>query len=33
MASLARAILEEHLARGELGPGHEIGLRVDQTLG
>jgi aconitate hydratase len=32
MASLARAILEEHLERGELTPGHEIALRVDQTL-
>src|SRR5918992_85832 len=32
MASLARAILEEHLVRGELVPGTEIGLRVDQTL-
>ncbi|HUK93974.1 MAG TPA: aconitate hydratase [Gaiellaceae bacterium] len=32
MASLARAILEEHLERGELVPGQEIGLRVDQTL-
>jgi predicted aconitate hydratase len=32
MASLARTILEEHLVRGELNPGEEIGLRVDQTL-
>jgi aconitate hydratase len=32
MASLARAILEDHLVRGELVPGTEIGLRVDQTL-
>ena len=32
MASLARAILEEHLVRGELTPGTEIGVRVDQTL-
>jgi aconitate hydratase len=32
MASLARSILEEHLVRGELTPGSEIGLRVDQTL-
>ena len=32
MASLARAILEEHLERGELIPGREIALRVDQTL-
>jgi aconitate hydratase len=32
MASLARAILEEHLERGELVPGQEIALRVDQTL-
>jgi aconitate hydratase len=32
MASLARAILEEHLERGELDPGREIALRVDQTL-
>ena len=32
MASLARAILEEHLERGELSPGREIALRVDQTL-
>ena len=32
MASLARTILEEHLERGELVPGTEIGLRVDQTL-
>jgi aconitase A len=32
VASLARTILEEHLVRGELVPGTEIGLRVDQTL-
>ncbi|MBA2535884.1 MAG: aconitate hydratase [Actinobacteria bacterium] len=32
LASLARTILEEHLARGELTPGTEIALRVDQTL-
>jgi aconitate hydratase len=32
VASLARAILEEHLARGELVPGQEIALNVDQTL-
>jgi aconitate hydratase len=32
MASLARAILEEHLVRGDLVPGTEIGLRVDQAL-
>ena len=32
MASLARAILEEHLVRGELSPGEEIALKVDQTL-
>ena len=32
MASLARTILEEHLERGELTPGTEIALRVDQTL-
>jgi aconitate hydratase len=32
MASLARTILEEHLVRGELRPGTEIALRVDQTL-
>src|ERR671914_1628725 len=32
MASLARTILDEHLVRGELVPGTEIGLRVDQTL-
>jgi aconitate hydratase len=30
--SLAATILEEHLERGELVPGHEIALRVDQTL-
>jgi aconitate hydratase len=32
MASLARTILDEHLVRGELRPGTEIALRVDQTL-
>src|SRR5438874_103938 len=32
MTSLARTILEDHLERGELVPGQEIGLRVDQTL-
>src|SRR5918912_487564 len=32
MASLARTILEEHLERGDLVPGHEVALRVDQTL-
>src|SRR5438552_1312554 len=32
MASLARTILEEHLERGDLVPGEEIALRVDQTL-
>ncbi len=32
MASLARTILEEHLVRGELSPGEEIALKVDQTL-
>jgi aconitate hydratase len=32
MASLARTILEEHLVRGELVPGTEIALRVDQAL-
>jgi aconitate hydratase len=32
MASLARTILEDHLVRGELVPGSEIALRVDQTL-
>jgi aconitate hydratase len=32
MPSLARAILEDHLERGELVPGQEIALRVDQTL-
>jgi aconitate hydratase len=32
MASLARTILEEHLERGELMPGQEIALRMDQTL-
>jgi aconitate hydratase len=32
VASLAKTILEEHLVRGELVPGSEIGLSVDQTL-
>jgi aconitate hydratase len=32
MASLAKTILEEHLIRGELVPGSEIALAVDQTL-
>ena len=32
MSSLAKTILEEHLARGELVPGQEIALSVDQTL-
>jgi aconitate hydratase len=32
MTSLARTILEEHLERGELVPGQEIALRVDQAL-
>ena len=32
MSSLARTILEDHLVRGELTPGTEIGLRVDQAL-
>jgi aconitate hydratase len=32
MPSLARTILEEHLERGEIVPGQEIALRVDQTL-
>src|ERR671925_143441 len=32
MASLARTILEEHLVRGDLTPGQEIALRIDQTL-
>jgi aconitate hydratase len=32
MASLANSILEEHLVRGELVPGTEIGIRVDQAL-
>jgi aconitate hydratase len=30
--NLARRILREHLAEGELRPGEPIGLRVDQTL-
>jgi aconitate hydratase len=32
MASLARTIFEEHLTRGELVPGQEIGISIDQTL-
>jgi aconitate hydratase len=32
MASLAKTILEEHLVRGELVPGTEIALAIDQTL-
>ena len=32
MASLARTILEEHLVRGELTPGTEIAISIDQTL-
>src|SRR5437762_1775302 len=32
MASLARTILEEHLVRGELVPGTEIAITVDQAL-
>src|SRR4026208_1853663 len=32
VASLARMILEEHLTRGELVPGQEIAIAVDQTL-
>jgi aconitate hydratase len=32
VASLAKTILEDHLVRGELTPGTEIGLAVDQTL-
>ena len=32
MASLARTILEEHLVRGELVPGQEIAIAVDQAL-
>src|ERR671933_607278 len=32
MPSLARTILEEHLVRGELVPGTEIAVEVDQTL-
>jgi aconitate hydratase len=32
VASLAKTILEEHLVRGELVPGAEIALAVDQTL-
>jgi aconitate hydratase len=32
MASLARTILEEHLVRGELTPGTEIAIAIDQTL-
>jgi aconitate hydratase len=32
VASLAKTILEDHLVRGELEPGSEIALAVDQTL-
>src|SRR5947209_16398188 len=32
MASLAKTILEEHLVRGELVPGSEIAISIDQTL-
>ncbi|HEU5065145.1 MAG TPA: aconitase family protein, partial [Gaiellaceae bacterium] len=32
MASLARTILEDHLVRGELTPGTEIAIAIDQTL-
>jgi aconitate hydratase len=32
MPSLAKTILEEHLVRGDLTPGSEIALAVDQTL-
>jgi aconitate hydratase len=32
VASLAKQILEEHLTRGELTPGQEIGIAIDQTL-
>jgi aconitate hydratase len=32
MSSLAKTILDEHLVRGELVPGSEIALAVDQTL-
>src|ERR687886_255022 len=32
MASLSRTILEEHLVRGDLVPGREIAIEVDQTL-
>jgi predicted aconitate hydratase len=32
MASLARAILEDHLVRGDLVPGQEIGISIDQAL-
>jgi aconitate hydratase len=32
MASLARTILEEHLVRGELVPGTEIAIAIDQAL-
>lgn len=30
--NLARKILEAHLVEGELAPGREIGIRIDQTL-
>jgi homoaconitase/3-isopropylmalate dehydratase large subunit len=30
--TLTEDIISEHLVDGELSPGHEIGLRIDQTL-
>ena len=30
--NLTHKLIESHLVEGELRPGHEIGLRVDQTL-
>ena len=30
--TLTEKILEDHLVEGELGPGEEIGLEVDQVL-
>jgi len=30
--NLTRKILESHLVSGELKPGHEIAVRIDQTL-
>src|SRR5215831_17653090 len=30
--SVARKLLESHLVEGRLGPGSEVGLRIDQTL-